>query len=392
MSNLPPRTFMRSSEPEVTTVRVSVRASALPPASLWHQVEDFFGRRFTLKEQIFFTKRLSFLVRAGVPILEGLSIIQTQTKSPAKARIFETLITDVSNGQYLSSSISKHPHFLAEFGVSIIRIGETSGILEQNLTYLADELAKKSALQKKVLGALVYPIFITVATLGVTGLLTVYIFPKIMPIFTSLHVTLPLTTRILIAVSAYLRVWGLLTIAVLILLVVLFFFLRTRYVEVQAKSDSLLLHLPLAGAIARSYNLANFCRTMGLMLRSGIPIATAMEITADTTPNLMYRRAYRELAECLKKGEPMSRNLNLDTFLFPSIVTHMIAVGEKTGSLSQTLMYLADMYELEVDDLTKNLSSSIEPILMLIMGLLVGLIAVSVITPIYAITQHLSPR
>lgn len=354
---------------------------------------DFLTQaRFTLKEQIFFAKRLSFLAKAGVPLMESLIIIRTQTKSPGKTKVYDTIITDISNGQNLSDSIAKCKYFLTDFGVNIIRVGESSGILEQNLTYLADELAKKNALRKKVIGAMVYPLFITVATLGVTGLLTVYIFPKIMPIFTSLHVPLPLTTRVLIAVSEYLRTWGLLTILILALLIILFLVLRARYEGVRYRSDHAFLTIPLAGTIARSYNLANFCRTMGLMLRSGVPLATAMEITAETTPNLVYQRAFARIAGCVTKGEPMSRQLERDEYLFPSIVTHMIAVGEKTGSLASTLGYLADMYELEVDDLTKNLSSAVEPVLMLVMGLLVGLIAVSVITPIYGITQHLSPR
>lgn len=128
------------------------------------------------------------------------------------------------------------------------------------------------------------------------------------------------------------------------------------------------------------------------MLKSGVPIATALQVTADTTQNLVYRRALEEVAIMITRGEPLSRGIALYPSIFPDMCTHLIAVGETTGNLSQTLMYLAEMYELEVEDLTKNLSSSIEPILMLVMGLIVGLIAVSVITPIYQITQHLNAR
>ena len=158
------------------------------------------------------------------------------------------------------------------------------------------------------------------------------------------------------------------------------------------RADKALLYIPFAGKIARSYNYANFSRTLGLMLRAGVPISVAMDITAKTTPNRVYRESYETLSKGLLRGETLSRGLGEMTSLFPDILTHMVAVGEKTGSLSQTLVYLAELYESDIEDQTKNLSSSIEPILMLIMGLLVGLIAVSVITPIYAITQHLSPR
>jgi type II secretory pathway component PulF len=381
MSNRPQRSFAPREE--------IIEAAVIAPRSSF---EFFTSARFSLKEQIFFTKRMAFLSRAGVPVLEALSIIKNQTKSPQKAKVYESLIADVANGQNLSASMAKFKYFLTDFGVNLVKVGESSGILEQNLTYLADELVKKDLLRKKVIGAMVYPIFITLATLGVTTLLTVYIFPKIMPIFTSLHVDLPLTTRILIAVSDYLRHWGLLTLLVILIALVAFILARMHFREFRYHTDNALFYIPLAGAIARSYNLANFCRTMGLMLRSGLQIAVAMEITAETTPNLVYQRAFAEVAACLRRGEPMSRELERREKLFPSILTHMIAVGEKTGSLSQTLSYLSEMYESEVDDQTKNLSSSIEPVLMIVMGLLVGLIAVSVITPIYGITQHLSPR
>ena len=351
-----------------------------------------FTPRFSLKDQIFFAKRLSFLIHAGVPLLESLSLIRIQTKAGPGRKIFDQLIADVSAGQYLSTSLARSNNLFGDFAINIIRVGETSGILTQNLKYLADELEKRRTLRNKVLGALIYPAFITSATLGVTGLLTVYIFPKIMPIFVSLHVPLPFTTRVLIAISEFLRSWGILSFLILIAIGITFFILRAQYPIVRLKTDKGLLYVPFAGKISRSYNYANFCRTLGLMLRSGVPIAIAIGITAETTPNRIFRGAYTAVADGLLRGETLSQGLGRMPTLFPDMLTHMCAVGEKTGSLSQTLVYLAELYEAEIEDLTKNLSSSIEPILMLVMGLLVGLIAVSVITPIYAITQHLSPR
>lgn len=347
---------------------------------------------FGLKDQIFLAKRLSFLSKAGIPLIESFNIIRDQTKSKAKSRILDSIISDIAAGQYLATSLAKNRRVFGDFAVNLIRVGETSGILTENLSYLADELAKRRALRNKVLGALIYPAFITVATLGITILLTVYIFPKIMPIFTSLHVPLPFTTRALIAISAYMRSWGLLTLVVLAALVVLFLYLRYRYQAVRVAADRALLRVPFAGPIVESYNLANFTRTLGLMLKSGVPVATALVVAADTTANRVYSDAYRSIADSVTKGEPISRGIQNANARFPDLLTHMIAVGEQTGSLAQTLLYLAELYELEVDEQTKNLSSSIEPILMLVMGAIVGLIAVSVITPIYEITQHLSPK
>lgn len=348
--------------------------------------------RFSTKEQTLFAKRMSFLVKAGVPMVECLSLIRAQTKSKAKGLMYDSVIKDVSNGQYLSTSLGKHKRLFGEFAVNLIRVGENSGVLSQNLAYLADELQKKHELQKKVIGTLVYPVFITIATLGVTSILTVFIFPKLMPIFTSLHVELPLTTRVMIAVSAYLRDWGILTVLGIIVLIIAFLFIRSKSKGVRMLGDRVLLRIPLAGNIARCYNLTNFCRTTGLLLRSGITLTDALVITSETTKNRLYRVASMQLALQATRGEPVSRGLMARPDLYPDILSHMVAIGEKTGNLSSTLTYLSELYEAEVEELTKTLSSSIEPVLMIVMGALVGLIAVSVITPIYSITQHLQPK
>lgn len=348
--------------------------------------------RFSTKEQTLFAKRMSFLVKAGVPMIESLILIRAQTKSKAKREVYDTIINDVSSGQYLATSLSKFSRLFGDFAVNLIRVGESSGILSQNLAYLAEELEKKHALQRKVTGALVYPIFITVATLGLTAGLTAYIFPKLMPIFLSLHVTLPLSTRVMIAVSAYLRSYGIYTALALGAVGVGFSMVRTRVESVRFATDRALLYVPIAGSIARAYNLTNLCRTLGLLLRSGIRVSEALDITAQTTKNRVYRAAAHELFTQVVRGEPISRGLAARPDLYPDILTHLIAIGERTGNLSSTLTYLGEMYENEVDDLTKGLSSSIEPVLMMVMGLLVGIIAVSVITPIYEITQHLSPK
>lgn len=348
--------------------------------------------RFSVKEQTLFAKRMAFLVKAGVPMLEALHVIRNQTTSAAKNKVFDAVIEDIANGQYLSTSLSKFTNLFGDFAINIIRVGESGGILSQNLAYLADELAKKQILRRKVVGALVYPVFVSIATLGVTGILTAYIFPKLMPIFTNLHVDLPLTTRILIAVSAYLRDWGLYTVILLLVLIGGYILLRKKFRTVRMWSDWSILRLPLTGSIARNYNLVNFCRTMGLLLHSGVALSEAITITGHTTRNVMYAQAYDRVALAVTKGEPPSRALTRMSTLFPPMLANMVHIGETTGNLSDTFIYLAEMYEGEVDEATKNLSSAIEPALMILMGLLVGLIAVSIITPMYGITQHLQTR
>ncbi len=345
--------------------------------------------RFTNREQTLFAKRMSFLVKAGVPLIDGLSMIRDQMKVKSKIKALDHIINDVNNGQFLAMSLRKHPRMFSEFAVNLIKVGEESGILSQNLAYLADELEKKEALRRKVIGALIYPLVITFATFGITGILIAWVFPKILPIFESLHATLPLSTRILITVSTFLGTYGPWILLGLLITAILYFFAHTKIERIRVVTHHMILRIPLFGKMVRSYNLANFSRTLGLLLRSGVHLSDALVITAETTKNLAYRKAYEQVALAVVRGEPISRELERNTYLFPDILPNMVLIGETTGNLSNTFIYLSELYEDEVESMTKNLSNAIEPFLMIVMGLVVGFIAISIITPIYEITQNL---
>ncbi|MCA9364164.1 type II secretion system F family protein [Candidatus Kaiserbacteria bacterium] len=345
--------------------------------------------RFPIKEQVHFAKRLAFLIGAGVSVLESLHLLHDQTKGSSKRYIYSQIITDVNAGTFLSSSLAKFRQFFGAFAINIIKIGETGGVLKENLNYLADELQKKEALRKKVVGALIYPIFITLATLLLSGMLTVFIFPKVMPIFQSLNVTLPLTTIVLLAISNFLSEYGLYLIAGIVLFIILVRVAVRYSPRFRYGVHFTILRLPLFGKLYRQYHMTNFCRTLGLLLKSGINVVEAITITGDTMSNMVYQRQCTLLAESVSHGGRISAYLLKHTNYFPDVTAHLIAIGETTGALSDTLLYLSNMYENEVNDMTKNLSNSIEPILMIFMGLIVGFVAVSVITPIYEVTQHL---
>lgn len=346
--------------------------------------------RFSTHEQVLFAKRLSFLVKAGVTSMESMTIIRNQTKSNEKRRIFDAIISDISAGQFIATSLQKYGNLFGEFTITIIRVGEHTGRLSENLMYLAQELSKRHALKRKIQNALVYPMFISLATLGVTGLLVVFIFPKIMPIFISLDITLPLTTRILLAVSDYLKTWGLLTVLGGILVCCLFFIVRATFLPFRTFTDRCIFTVPVLRHIARAYNCANFCRTCGLSIDAGIQIVEALQITAQATKNTVYKNACLAIADGSVKGEKISASMIQYPVLFPDMLVHMVHIGETTGNLSQTLSYLSDLYETEVEESTKNLSNTIEPMLLIIMGILVGIIAISVISPIYEVTRHIS--
>lgn len=355
------------------------------PKSAWRM-----PLRLSAKEQMLFAKRLSFLIRSGVPILDSLHILREQTRSRGGQKMYGRIAEDIANGKFLHVSLMRFRGVFGTFAINIIKVGELSGILSKNLLHLADELQKRYELKRKVLGAMVYPIIITLGTLGLVVLLTAYIFPKIMPIFQSLSVELPFTTRALIAISSFIREWGFVTLGVLVLVSIALVIINRTVTPFRFAVHRTLISVPLAGGIVRTYNMANLCRTVGLLLRSGITLTEAVTITSDATANLVYRRELGALAERVRAGESLSKYLTERKRFFPPMLTHMVAIGEKTGSLSDTFIYLAELYEGELDGVTKNLSSALEPALMIVMGVIVGFVAVSVITPIYEITQNLS--
>jgi type IV pilus assembly protein PilC len=336
-----------------------------------------------------FAKRLSFLITAGVPILESVHILKEQSRGRRAARLYDRLIRDIAEGQYLHTSLKKLKVF-SDYVLNIIRVGELSGTLAKNLIYLAQELEKRDALRRKIIGATFYPVVISIATLGLTGLLTVYIFPKIMPIFISLNVELPLTTRVLLALSQFLSTHGLTFIGILVVIGVGVYALIRANREIRFWAHWLTLRIPLFGPTSQAYTMANACRTLSLLLRSGMLVTSALEVVAASTTNEVYAREFALIRTRAETGESLSRAIRNRGTRFPILVGHMVAIGERTGTLTESLGYLAELYEGEVDDITKNLSSVLEPVLMIVMGVVVGLVAVSVITPIYAITQKLT--
>ena len=379
---------------KVNIPKIKIPSLNMPKLSISKISElSFFSyTKFSIKKQTFFAKRLSFLIKAGVPMLESIHVIRQQTKSKHEIKVFDKIIADVSNGQTLAGSLARFKGVFGNFSINIIKAGESSGTLTQNLNYLADELKKKQILRGKIMSSLLYPIIITIATFGITGMLVVYIFPKILPIFQSLKAELPLSTRIVIFVSTMLRNYGLYIFLGLVILSIILYVIIKKIPRVKFIFHGLILRFPFSGPIVKNYNLTNATRTLGLLLKSGLSLTESLLITADTTENVQYKKAFEDISRGVMKGKGMSETIGQSPTLFPEMLSHMISIGERSGNLSNTLIYLSEYYENEFDDQTKNLSSSIEPVLMIVMGILVGFVAISIITPIYGITQHLQVR
>jgi type IV pilus assembly protein PilC len=318
-------------------------------------------------------------------------MIEEQTQSNRQKKIIGFLAQDVSSGQSIAFALSRFKNVFGNFIINVVRVGENTGFLYQNLNYLAEELKKRRLLKRKVIGSLIYPIIIALATICMTIFLIIFIFPKIMPILKSMNAKLPITTKILINLSDFMVHYGFFFFLGLVFFILALIFI-SKLPRVRFSIDSSVPLIPLIGPVFQNYFLANICRTLGLLLKSNVTLTDALKITAETTSNLVYKKIVEKIGESVLSGENFSNQFKPYRRFFPVLIVQMIAVGEATGSLSGTFLYLAEFYESEVDEMTKNLSNTIEPLLMISMGIIVGFVVISIIAPIYGITQNLNVR
>lgn len=342
----------------------------------------------SLFDKILFSRHLSIMIKTGMPLVDSLKLLKRQTRSRSFSYILEQLIKGAESGQFLSVSLGQFRRVFGDLFINIVHIGETGGILADNLEHLSIELKKRQALHQKIRAAFIYPAIVLFAMTAVISVLIFFVLPRITPIFSSLNIELPLTTRILIGTSNFLiNNWPYILGGLIALIIGFILLLRIK--TIRFFWNKTILYLPLAGSISRKAAISDSSRTLSLMLKSGMKIIEALMITSNSVTNLAYQKAFRDAAEVMKKGEPLNSFLKTQEHLFPAIVSQMIEVGENTGTLGDNLLYLANFYESEVDEATKNLSTTLEPILLLVMGIIVGFIAISIITPIYKITQPL---
>jgi type IV pilus assembly protein PilC len=341
----------------------------------------------SVKEKIIFAKHLAVMIHSGLPLKDALEEIANGTKIKKFKTVLGIIVHEVENGQFLSSALGKYPKIFDELFTSLVRVGEESGRLSENLEYLALQLERSDTLMKKIRGALIYPAIILIGVIAVVGFLTLVTLPQLMPIFTSLKVTLPPTTQFLFDFSHFMQKNGLYLALGLVALVIGFRSLllvkKFRFVVHRA-----MLSIPVFGGLLRYAQLTRFSQILGTLLTSGVDVVRALQITASSMGNLVYREELEAIAKNMtKQGESIAEYLERKPVLFPSITERMIRIGEKTGKLDESLMYVAEFYGKEIDNTVANMTSIIEPALLLIMGVVVGFVAISVITPIYKITE-----
>lgn len=345
-----------------------------------------FPPRVSTTEKINFTRHLGIIIKAGLPVIEGLRIIQKQTGSRGLKKIAAQLIIDVNAGRSLADGMSRYASTFGDFFINIVKVGETSGSLAENLTYVGEEMQKDRTLKKKVRAAMVYPTILFVMTIVISSFLTFYIFPKLLTAFTSLNVPLPVVTKVLIGVLGFFQgYWWLIALSAIVLGIVMKLLLMLDSVKIGV--SRMVIYTPVLGQLTRNISVANTTRLLGVLLKSGVMIVESLTIVASAMDNILYRKALMDAADEVRRGGTFSGFIGKHEDLFPTIFTTMVAVGESTGNLEQNLFYLSEYHTEEIDSSLRSLTSLIEPLVIVVMGLIVGFVAIAVITPIYSLTQ-----
>lgn len=362
-------------------------ALAAKPKSFTFSI-PFLTGRVSIEEKMMFSRNLAVMIKAGLSLTRALAILEKQTESQAFKTIIASLNESVSKGNSFADSISQHQHIFPPMFIAMVSAGETSGKLDEALGVLAIQLKNDYELRRKIKGALIYPGVIITAMILIGTLMMVYIVPTLVQTFKDLGVELPKITLFIISLSnAVIQngIWILLALPVLAVGLVRFLQLpRTKYIL-----DIVLVHIPVIRGINKKMNAARTARTLSSLLTAGVPILKALEITTDVIQNHLYKVVLVEAQAGIQKGQPISQSFIAHTDTFPVLVGEMIAVGEETGKTSDMLHRLALFYEREVAAATKDLSSIIEPVLMIIVGVVVGLFAVSMIQPLYGSLQQI---
>jgi type IV pilus assembly protein PilC len=336
-----------------------------------------------LSEKMFFTRNLKIMISAGVPLPRAILNLSQQTRSKRFKIILEKISERIVKGEKFSDAISLFPQIFNEFYQNMIKVAEETGRLEDVLEILARQMERENELRSKIKGAMIYPAVIVFALIGVGILMLVFVVPKLAETFKELGVQLPLTTRIVIFLGTFLEKNFLFLFFSLIFLIFLFLqFLRTKIGK--RIFDKISLSLPIFSSLVKKSNSASTARSLSSLISAGVSLPRALEITANTLGNVFYKEALFSCAEKVRKGGKLSESLKPYQKIYPLTLISMIEVGEETGETSEVLSKIADFYESEVSDAAKNLTSIIEPVLMLIIGAAVGFFAISMVQPMYS--------
>ena len=340
-----------------------------------------------LKEKMIFARNLSVMVASGVTVSRAVNNLSLQTQNKSFRKILISIYNDLQTGKQLSDGLAQYPGVFNELFINMVRVGEAGGTLEETLEIVANQLEKDNELMSQVRGAMIYPAVILTVMLGIAVLMLTYVLPKLLSVFKDMDVELPPMTRAIIALSDFFQAHSVLVAVIFVGGVVSAkLFLQT---EAGKKILSFVtIHLPAIKDIIVKVNCARFARVYSSLLRSGVSSVDSLKIVSNTLSNYYFKRAMWDSMEKIQKGTNLSKVIGEYKF-FPILVPQMLEVGEETGKTEVVLSKLAEFYEREVSQITKNLSSIIEPVLMVLIGGAVGVFAVSMLQPMYGLMENI---
>lgn len=346
-----------------------------------------FGTGISEDRIITMTKNLSGMLHAGLSLSRALGVLGKQSGNKRLKAIVLDIEESVRKGESFHEALDKHSRIFSSLYRAMVRAGEESGTLVESLSIISLQMERTSRLMKKVKGAMIYPAIILVAILGVSILMMIYVVPTLTKTFTSLNVTLPLATRVIVAISNFMVGNILLVlISMIAVLLVIYFYVRSKRGGAQVLHAT--LYIPVINELIRETYAARAARTISSLLSSGVPVLRVLEITEDVVGGgNIFGKIIRDSKERVKRGEPLSAAFVGQTRFYPVFMNDMISVGEETGNLAEMLKQVAEFYEEDVEQKTKDLSTIIEPVIMLIVGVGVGIFSVAIIAPIYSLSS-----
>ncbi len=372
--------------PTEAAIRIHLRQQNIIPTKIVSKGKEFkislpFKKKVKQRSIAIFTRQLATMIDAGLPLVQSLEILSSQQDSKVFKNIIREIREDVEGGSTFAGALKKHPVTFNELYTNLVVAGEEGGILDNILTRLATYIEKSEALKKKVKSALIYPATIVGVAIIVVGILMVFVIPVFETMFKSAGQNLPLPTLIVLTISKIIKKYVVIFIPAMILL----FFLLKKYYQTQngrAVLDSLLLKLPVFGPLFKKIAVARFSRTLGTLVSSGVPILDGLAIVSRTAGNRTVEIAILNARNSIREGETIADPLGRSG-IFPPMVIQMISVGESTGALDSMLSKIADFYEEEVDIAGANLTSLLEPFLMVFLGVVIGGVVISMYLPIF---------
>lgn len=341
-------------------------------------------QRISSGEIVSFSRQLAIMFKSRIPIVEIFYTLAKQTRNPLFKEKIIKIAEDVEGGVSLSSTLAKHPKIFSQFYISMVKSGEVSGELAEVLDYLADHLEREKDFHSKMIGAMIYPILVLIVVLVVMIAMTLFVIPKLGEMIREMEMEVPFTTKLVLGFSDLLRKWGIFfLVGIVILIFSLFRFLKTK--EGKKAFAKFSLKVPILGGFLQKVYLARFAENLSTLISGGLPIARALEITADIVGNDVYKTLILETRDGVRRGEAMSSILEKYPEVVPPLFTQMTLVGEKAGQISPALMNIVGFYKKDVDRTLDNFVGFLEPLLIIFLGVIVAGLMVSVLMPIYQV-------